>query len=396
MKIAMMVRGYIPVPRPADIVYAPIDLAVAISQGLIKRGHHVDFYAPVGSQLKNVPIKSCDLRPLAQNYPEFQGLLNSVDLLTHYIPGLWDQYLSSAMFSRANQGGYDLLHFHHPETAMPLAKLFPKVPVVYTLHDPIYGWYHEMFHLYQSPNQLYISISDNQRRSAPELPYIATAYNGIDMSLFPFSDQHDNYLLFVGRIVPDKGAKEAIEIAKATNHKLLIIGPTYQDKRSYFDDYIEPELNDQIIYLGYIDHDKLAPYYARAKALISPIQWEEPFGLTMIEAMACGTPVITYRRGSAPEIVTDGKTGFVVKNKREMISAVKKIETISRRACRRRVETKFSLETMIDSYERAFSQIIALRKGKKLIRPFPKLQKQLWRTPRVVPQLIPKRPQANK
>lgn len=390
MKIAMMVRGYIPVPRPADIVYAPIDLAVAIGQGLIQRGHQVDFYAPSGSHLKNVPIQSCDLRPLAKNYPEFQGLLNSVDLLTHYIPGLWDQYLSSTMFQRANKGDYDLLHFHHPETAMPLARLFPKVPVVYTLHDPIYGWYNEMFHLFQSTNQVYISISDSQRHSAPELPYIATVYNGIDMSLFPFSEQHDNYLLFVGRIVPDKGAKEAIEIAKATNNKLLIIGPTYEDKRSYFDDFIEPELNDQIVYLGYVDHDKLAPYYAGAKALLNPIKWEEPFGLTMVEAMACGTPVIAYRRGSAPEIVASGKTGFVVRNEKEMIAAVKKIETISRRACRQRVETKFSSEKMIDSYERAFTKVLSLRKGKRLMRPSPK--KTPWRTPRVISLLMPTKP----
>ena len=209
------------------------------------------------------------------------------------------------------------------------------------------------------------------------------------MKLFPFSDEHDNYLLFVGRIVPDKGAKEAIEIAKATNHKLLIIGPTYADKRDYFDNFIEPELNDQIIYLGYIDHNHLAPYYARAKALLSPIQWEEPFGLTMIEAMACGTPVITYKRGSAPEIVVDGKTGFVVKNKRDMIAAVKKLDSISREACRRRVEAKFSLERMIDRYERAFELVIRHHKTTKRTRPFPKLTTQLWRTPRIA--RLPKR-----
>jgi glycosyltransferase involved in cell wall biosynthesis len=357
MKIAMMVRGYIPVPTPKDIIYAPIDLAVAISRGLIKRGHEVDLYAPLGSKL-DIPVKSLKLKPLVRNYQDFQGLLNSVDLLTHYMPGLWDEYLASAMFKKASEGTYDILHFHHPETAMPYARLFPKVPVVYTLHDPIFGWYKEMFKLYNTTNQHYISISDNQRKPAPQLSYAGTVYNGIDVKTFPFSAKHGEYLLYVGRIVPEKGIKEAIAVARASNHKLLIIGPTYDDTRDYFHKFIEHELNGQIQYIGFVDHDKLGPYFKKAKALLAPIQWEEPFGLTVTEAMATGTPVIGFNRGAIPEIVENGKTGYVVSNVAAMVKAVDKISLIDRKACRARVEEYFSIDKMAEGYEAAFERIL--------------------------------------
>jgi glycosyltransferase involved in cell wall biosynthesis len=359
MKIAIMVRGYIPVPTPKDIIYAPIDLAIAMSRGLVKRGHQVDFYAPRGSKL-DIPVKSLQLKPLVHNYTDFQGLLNSVDLLTHYMPGMWDEYMAKTMFQRAAAGKYDILHFHHPEAAMSYASLFPTVPIVYTLNDPIFGWYQDMFRLYNTPNQHYISISDNQRKPAPNLNYAGTVYNGIDVKKFPFSAKHGEYLLFVGRIVPEKGIKEAIAVARATGLKLLIIGPTYDDTRSYFHKYIENELNGQITYIGYVDHDKLWPYFQKAKAFLAPIQWEEPFGLTIVEAMATGTPVIGFRRGSIPEVVQHGKTGFVVDTVEQMARAVGKIHTIDRRDCRERVKQHFSIDKMVLGYEAAYKRILAL------------------------------------
>lgn len=357
MKIAMMVRGYLPAPRPDDIVYAPIDLAVTIGEGLAKRGHKVDFYGPEGTKLK-VPVKTRKLRALASNYKEFQKLLGSVDLLTHYVPSLWDQYLSSEMFLRASKGDYDILHFHHPETAMPFAKLYPNVPVAYTLHDPIYGWYLDMFNLYDTPSQYYISISDSQRVSAPKLTYAGTVYNGIDLKKWPFSPKGGDYLLIVGRIVREKGVREAIKIAKQTGDKLLIIGPTYEDKLDYFERYIKPELNDKIKYLGYINHNQVMRYYQKAKALLLPIQWDEPFGLTMIEAMACGTPVVALNRGSAPEVVVNGKTGFVVNSLSEMVRALQKIDQIKRKDCYEHVKQNFSIENMVDGYEKAFLKVL--------------------------------------
>lgn len=357
----MMVRGYLPAPRPLDMIYAPIDLAVAIAEGLTARGHQVDFFGPNGTELK-AGVETLNLRPLAKNQIEFQNLLGNSEQFNHYVPALWDGYLARDMFEKAQLGEYDLIHFHHPEVALPWARQYKKVPIVYTLHDPVFQWYKELFELYSSPNQHFVSISNNQRRDAPDLNYAATVYNGIDTDLFPFSNEHEDYLLLAGRIVPEKGVKEAVQIAEATNQRLLIIGPTFGSSQGYFDQYIKPYLNDRILYLGYIEREKLWPYFQKAKALLMPIQWEEPFGLTMIEAMACGTPVIALRRGSVAEVIVEGKTGYIVDSVGEMIDAVRKVNKLDRRACRDHVKAHFSLEKMVDAYEKTYEQIIMSNK----------------------------------
>jgi glycosyltransferase involved in cell wall biosynthesis len=360
LKIAMMVRGYLPSPRPSDMIYAPIDLATGIAEELSKKGHMVDYYSPLGTELRHAHVVTQNLRPLVTSSEEFQQLLGRPnELLNNYVPGLWDTYLAEEMFRRANLGEYDILHFHHPGVALPLARRYHTVPVVYTLHDPVYAWYKEQFELYHSPNQHFISISNNQRREAPDLNYAATVYNGVDLDEFPFSNDHEDYLLYMGRIIPEKGVKEAVQIAEATNHRLLIIGPIPPKHQGYFDQYIKPYLNDKILYLGYMERDKLQPYYQKAKALLAPIQWEEPFGLTSIEAMACGTPVIAIARGSMPEIIKDGKTGYLVQSVGEMIDAVRKVNKIDRRSCREHVKMHFSLRQMVDQYEQAYHEIVS-------------------------------------
>jgi len=357
----MMVRGYLPLPRPSDMVYAPIDLAGALAEGLQARGHQVDFYGPLGSESAGATIVNRNLRPLATSNQEFQTLLGSGEQVNHYVPALWDSYLAQTMFERARAGEYDLLHFQHPEVALPLAGAYRDVSVVYTLNDPVYPWYKEVFELYDSPNQHYVSISDNQRRDAPDLNYAATVYNGIDTDDFRFSAEHEDYLLFTGRVVPEKGVKEAIAVAEATNHRLLIVGPVPPAAQGYFEQYIKPHLSGRILYLGFIERDKILPYYQKAKALLMPIQWEEPFGLTSIEAMACGTPAIVMARGSMPEIILNGKTGFLVHSTGEMIEAVRKVNQLNRRACREHVKAHFALKQMVDGYERVYEQVLAAR-----------------------------------
>jgi len=359
MKIAMMVRGYIAAPGPSDIVYAPIDLAIKLSEGLERLGHRVDFYGPAGTRL-DVPVKTRGIRALVHDYNEFQKLLGRVDLLSHYIPSLWDQYLSSEMFKLANKGEYDLLHFHHPETAMNLASLFPKVPVLYTLHDPITDWWQELIQMYHTPNQFYAAISNNQRSAAPNLPYIGTVYNGIDTAKYKPNKSHQDNLLFIGRIVPEKGAHTAIKVALKTNHKLTIIGPVFPDNLYYFEHKIKPYLNEQIKYLGQLPPEKTISYFQTAKALLVPIEWQEPFGLTMIEAMSCGTPVIAYRQGSVPEIVAHAKTGFVVDNIQQMVKAVSMIDKIDRQKCREHVLENFSINNMVENYLTAYKNIIKI------------------------------------
>lgn len=358
MKIATMVRGYLQSPRPLDIVYAPIDLAVAISERLIERGHSVDYYGPNGTHLDHARVATLNLRALAHNQKELGGLYSNSELMNHNLPGLWDLYMAREMFERAMAGEYDLLHFHHPEVALPFVKLYPDVPVVYTMHDPISPLQREVLELYSTPSQFFVSISKNQRMPAPDLPYIATVYNGVDTDIFACSDEHDDFLLAAGRIVPEKGIKEAIQAAQASDSRLLIIGPIYPDSQEYFDQYIKPHLNEKILYLGFVEHEQMVRYFQKAKALLMPVQWEEPFGLTMAEAMSCGTPVIAFRRGSVPEIVVDKKTGYIVDSVADMAMAIKKIHKIKAKDCRARVEENFSITIMVDGYEAAFKEII--------------------------------------
>ena len=362
MKIAIMVRSFIPMPRPSDMIYAPIDLAIAIAKGLGARGHQVTLFSPLGTEVygQNVTVETMNLRPLVHNQSEFEDLLNNTDVLAHGQPWLWDSYMANEMYKRAAAGEFDLLYFHHPESALSTATEHPNVKTVYTIHDPIYPWYKELYELFSSSNQHFISISNNQRRDAPDLPYLATVYNGTDVDLFNFSEEHEDYLLFAGRITPEKGVKEAIQVANESGHRLLIIGPVNHGSQDYFDQHIKPELNENILYLGRMDQDQLTTYYQKAKALLTPVQWEEPFGLTTVEAMACGTPVISLHRGAAPEIIEDGKSGFVVQSVGEMIEAVQKIDQIKRRDCRERVIKAFSYERMIDQYEQAFCELLAI------------------------------------
>lgn len=389
MRIAMMVRGFIPMPRPSDMIYAPIDLAVAIAKGLGERGHFVTLFAPLGTEVHgtNVTVETMNLRPLVTNQAEFNQLLDNTEGLSHDVHGLRDRYMVTEMYRRAEKGEFDLLHFHHPESALSGAVQHVTVPTVYTLHDPIFPWYRELFELFASPNQKFISISRNQRRDAPDLPYLETVYNGTDVNLFEFSEEHDDYLLFAGRITPEKGVKEAIQIAKETNHRLLIIGPVNHGSQSYFDQYVKPELNDRILYLGRMDQEQLVKYYQKAKAVLTPIQWEEPFGLTTVEAMACGAPVISLHRGAAPEIVIDGKTGFVVHSIAEMIEAVGKIGQIKRKDCREHVADMFAVENMVEHYEKAFYLLLKIEQPPSIKMTKRLIKQQIRRVQEVLPKL---------
>lgn len=365
MRIATEVKGYLTAPAPSDIIYAPYDLALDLSDGLTELEHEVDFYAPEGSDVRRSRLVTLGQQALARNNDEYvgreNGILFDAGLHSDNVLALYDQFYSAEMFQRAQKGAYDILHFHHPEVALPYARLFPDVPVVYTMHDPISDEQRELLEKHSSPNQWLVSISDFQRRAAPDLPYIATVYNGIDTDMFQYDSrvEKSERLLFAGRIVSNKGVKEAVEVARETGSKLDIIGPVYSDSQDYFDEHVKPYLDDDIQYLGRINRPDLPYYFQRAAAFLMPIQWDEPFGLVMAESIACGTPVIAMRRGSVPEIVDHEKTGFIVDTVEQMAERVSEVQDLSPEDCRSSAISRFSIKAMVAGYEAAYEEAIA-------------------------------------
>jgi glycosyltransferase involved in cell wall biosynthesis len=249
---------------------------------------------------------------------------------------------------------FDLIHSHYDFMALTYSRLV-KTPVLTTIHGfsspkimPVYRKYRDGY---------FVSISDSDR--APELNYLATVYNGIDMSLYPFQESPGEELIFLGRIHPDKGVHLAIAVARMSGLPLLIAG-IIQDKE-YFRKQVEPYLDDrEIRYIGPVDVAGKNELFSRARALLHLNTIPERFGLVLAEANAAGVPVIAMDLGSCREVIEDGKTGFLVNGVNEAVEALKSVHKIDRAACRRRVEQRFSIETMVQAYERVYCRIFDL------------------------------------
>jgi glycosyltransferase involved in cell wall biosynthesis len=249
-------------------------------------------------------------------------------------------------------GKFDIIHNNFDFLPLTYSALV-KTPLITTIHGfssqriiPVYKKYNSVGH--------YVSISNSDR--SPELDYLATVYNGLDTKDFIFNETPGDYLLFFGRIHPHKGTLEAIQIAKKTKRKLLIAG-IVQDE-SYFKEKIEPELNDQIEYIGSAGPDKRNNLLGNALALLHPISFDEPFGLSVAEAMLCGTPVIAFNRGSMPELIKDGETGFLVSTVDAAADAVENLKIIKRQECRNWANANFSCDKMASDYLKLYKKIL--------------------------------------
>jgi glycosyltransferase involved in cell wall biosynthesis len=249
-------------------------------------------------------------------------------------------------------GEFDIIHNNFDFLPLTYSGLI-NTPVLTTIHGfsspriiPVYKKYNSIGH--------YVSISNADR--SPELEYLATVYNGLDTRDFEFTATPDDYLLYFGRIHHDKGTAEAIAIAKKSKCKLLIAG-IIQDE-GYYKDKIEPELNDQIIYVGHAGPDKRNELLGKAIALLHPINFNEPFGMSVAEAMLCGTPVIAFNKGSMPELIQDKKTGFLVNTIDEAVDAVNQLGNINRKDCYEWANSQFSRDKMVEDYYRLYQQIL--------------------------------------
>lgn len=389
MKIAMMVRAFLETPVPGNIAYSPAIVAKSVAEGLEKRGHKVTFFGPEGTKLDVSAIETSIVHSVAKTQEELDEFVGANDLFQDYRPGLYDTHVAKEILQRAADGEFDCVLFNHFESSMPIASLFPTVPIVYIMHDFIDASRREAIELHSTPNQYFVSISNSQRRDAPDLNYAATVYNGIDVDLFRPDDANEpeEYLMISGRVTPDKGVKEAVQIAIQTNRRLLISGQVSKPDYWYFEEHVKPFLNNKILFLGMLDRDQLVKYYQNAAGLLMPIQWQEPFGLAMTEAGACGTPVIAFNRGSVPEVIKDGKTGFIVNNSAEMILAIEKLPSIKRKDCREHVVKHFSTEKMVSEYENVLAQIVGNHSTKPLS-PFESSKKLGQKVRRISKKLL--------
>jgi glycosyltransferase involved in cell wall biosynthesis len=252
---------------------------------------------------------------------------------------------------------FDLIHNNFDFLPLTYSRLI-RPPMVTTIHGFSSQKILAVYKKYNNTNT-YVSISNSDR--SPELDYAATVYNGIDINEFSFCPEPNDYLLFFGRIHPEKGTSESIQIAKQSGRKLIISGLIQHQE--YFDSKVKPFINDDdIVYVGNSGPKERDKLLGEAYAMLHPINFEEPFGLSVAESMLCGTPVIAFNKGSMQELIIDGKTGFLINTIEEAVKAVNNIHSIDRKFCREYAALKFSRQKMIEGYLEVYKNVLEIRK----------------------------------
>jgi glycosyltransferase involved in cell wall biosynthesis len=353
MKIAQVAPLHESVP-PA--LYGGTERVVSyLTEELVRRGHDVTLFASGNSRTRAHLVPGCE-RALRMD-PRCRD-----PLARHLL-------LLERVFEQARE--FDVLHFHVDYLHFPLSRRH-AVPQITTLHGrldlpdlpPLYREYSDM---------PLVSISESQRAPLPGAAWRATVHHGLPEDLYRFREGSGGYLAFLGRISPEKRADRAIEIARRAGWRLRIAAKVDRADAEYFEKEISPLLSDRhVTFLGEIGEEDKNVFLGDAAALLFPIDWPEPFGLVMIEALACGTPIIAYRGGSVEEIVEPGETGFVVRDVAEAVSAVRGIEGIDRRRCRQSFERRFTAARMARDYEAVYREIASRRVVPFAPRPQPR------------------------
>lgn len=355
MKIAQIVSLYESVPPKSQ---NGLEFVVSwLTEGLVKKGHEVTLFASADSRTS---AKLASIIPISV-------LNDKQSRWEKPYPIYWN-----AAYAASHAQEFDVIHDH--SGAFKLFTPYISPPIIETIHAA----YNDEFRQYNLTDNTYrekmqfvldqysqshfVTVSKNQEKafSACEPYYFkkhSTIYNGIPVNEFIFNQNPQEYLLFIGYINKNKGADIAVQVAKALDMKLILAGNNFGEE-TFFKEHIEPYLNDKIQYVGPVNFEQKNKLYRNAIAKLAPLYWHEPFGLTLVESQACGTPVIAFNKGAAPELIQHGITGYIVENMEEMITSVREIGLIDRKKCRTWVENNFSTEKMVDEYEALYKKIV--------------------------------------
>jgi glycosyltransferase involved in cell wall biosynthesis len=337
LNIALVAPPWFRVPPDG---YGGIEQVVGdLANGLSAKGHHMTLLATGDDRTDADFVATFDETPGGLGTPQAEWVeavhaARACDVLDRLAP--------------------DVVHAHF--SAKNLIARDPGAPTVLTVHGPIDD---ATAALYASvPNLALVAISDSLRRTRPELNWVSTVHNGIDVQRHRFAKEKEDFYVFLGRMSPDKGVDRAIWVARETGIPLVIAAKCSEpSERRYFVETIEPMLSGNIRYVGAVETDAKRQLLSSARALLFPIRWDEPFGLVMVESLASGTPVVATRRGSVPEIVVDGVTGCIADDADGLIEAVRRIDDIDPNACRRDALERFDRSRMCDSYEEVYQRV---------------------------------------
>ncbi|NTW82656.1 MAG: glycosyltransferase family 4 protein [Chlorobiaceae bacterium] len=327
-----------------------------LTEGLVEKGHDVTLFAS-GDSVTSAKLVSPIGESLRLGRKSHSPVLMSMMMLSQ----VYDKMLKE----------FDIVHSHLEFITLPFA-FKAHAPTVLTMHGRLdIGDFAKMLEAY--PNLAYVSISDSQREPVKNINWVKTIYHGYPESSFEFNANPENYFLYLGRFSKEKKPEDAIRLAKACNIPLKIAAKIDPADQAYFNKKIRPLLDHPLIdYVGEVDEIQKKELLKNAKALLNTIDWPEPFGLVMIEALASGTPVIVRKCGSAPEVISHVRTGFVCESRLDFINAIHQIDRISRKACREEFEKRFTRKHMVDNYESLYYSLLEKRRLKPVIHTSPR------------------------
>jgi glycosyltransferase involved in cell wall biosynthesis len=346
--IAEIAPPWFPVPPRG---YGGIELVVAQLADRLSERHDVTLFAAPGSETE------ARLVTTSLDAPD-PALLGSAWLDAHH---------AVSAYLQIQDGHFDVVHDHSGIVGPALgALLCGAPPVVHTLHGP----WNELERRYYATIQHrvhLVAISEAQRNANGDVEYAGVVHNGIDLERYPFREEKDDFLVYIARANPDKGPTIAIEVARRAGLPLaMIVKKEEPFEQSYWDEIVAPHLHDEVEVYENVPHERKVDLLARARALIFPIQWPEPFGLVMVEAMACGTPVVACPAGAANEVVADGITGFLRSSVDDLVDAVGRVGECAPEQCRDRVARRFSTAVMVSGYEALFEGVVGASPAARL------------------------------